>query len=118
MRDTYRMQLVCDGHPPRRHPVGQGRVAFDLGPSQIAITVAHGDGTWSGWVEPLADAIALDTRRLRRTQRRLDRQHRAGSPDCFNKEDGVHTSGRCVWKRSRAAQQTGVRVVGVASPAG
>ena len=107
--DTYRMQLVCDGYPPRRHPVGQGRVAFDLGPSQIAITVAHGDGTWSGWVEPLADAIALDTRRLRRTQRRLDRQHRAGSPDCFNKEDGVHTSGRCVWKRSRAAQQTGVR---------
>ena len=32
-RDTYRMQLVCDGHPTRRHPVGDGRVSFDLGPS-------------------------------------------------------------------------------------
>ena len=38
-RDTYRMQLVCDGHPTRRHPVGDGRVSFDLGPSQIAVTV-------------------------------------------------------------------------------
>ena len=36
-RDTYRMQLVCDGRPTRRHPVGGGRVSFDLGPSQIAV---------------------------------------------------------------------------------
>ncbi len=35
--DTYRMQLVCDGRPTRRHPVGDGRVSFDLGPSQIAV---------------------------------------------------------------------------------
>jgi putative transposase len=107
--DTYRMQLVCDGHPTRRHPIGDGRVSFDLGPSRIAVAVEHGDGMWSGWVEPLADAIVLDARRLRRAQRHLDRQHRVGSPDCFN-EDGVHTSGRCVWQRSRAAKQTGIRV--------
>ena len=40
-RDTYRMQLVCDGHPTRRHPVGDGRVSFDLGPSEIAVAVAQ-----------------------------------------------------------------------------
>jgi hypothetical protein len=108
-RDTYRMQLVCDGRPTRRHPVGEGRVSFDLGPSQVAVAVARADGSWSGWVEPLADAIRLDTMRLRRTQRRLDRQHRAGSPDCFDK-DGVHTTGRCVWQRSLAAQETVMRV--------
>jgi hypothetical protein len=33
-RDTYRMQLVCDGSPTRRHPVGDGRVSFDLGSIQ------------------------------------------------------------------------------------
>lgn len=107
--DTYRMQLVCDGRPPRRHAVGADLVSFDLGPSQIAVTVAHGDGTWSGWVQPLADAIGLDTKRLRRAQRHLDRQHRAGSPECFC-ADGTHTRGRCCWKRSHAASQTGVGV--------
>jgi hypothetical protein len=108
-RDTYRMQLVCDGRPTRRHPVGDGQVSFDLGPSQIAVAVSRADGSWSGWVEPLADRIRLDTMRLRRTQRQLDRQHRAGSPECFDR-DGVHTTGRCVWQRSAAAQQTTMRV--------
>jgi putative transposase len=108
-RDTYRLQLVCDGRPTRRHPVGDGQVSFDLGPSQIAVAVSRADGSWSGWVEPLADAIRLDTMRLRRTQRHLDRQHRAGSPECFDR-DGVHRTGRCVWQRSAAAQQTAIRV--------
>ena len=93
-RDTYRMQMVCDGYPTRRRPVGDGRVSFDLGPSEIAVAVERSDGTWTGWVQPLADGIRLDTARLRRTQRRLDRQHRAGSPDCFN-PDGTHRPGRC-----------------------
>jgi putative transposase len=108
-RDTYRMQLVCDGHPTRRHPVGEGRVSFDLGPSEIAVAVQRSDGTWIGWVEPLANQIRLDTVRLRRTQRRLDRQHRAGSPGCFN-ADGTHKQGRCAWQRSNTAKQTIMRV--------
>ena len=108
-RDTYRMQLVCDGRPTRRHPVGEGQVSFDLGPSQIAVVVQHSDGGWSGWVEPLADAIRLDTARLRRAQRHLDRQHRAGSPECF-RADGTHKWVRCGWQRSAAAHQTVMRV--------
>jgi putative transposase len=108
-RDTYRMQLVCDGHPTRRHPVGDGRVSFDLGPSEIAVAVQRADGTWSGWVEPLADAIRLDTARLRRAQRHLDRQHRAGSPGCFG-PDGTHRPGRCDWQPSTAARRTATRV--------
>jgi hypothetical protein len=60
-------------------------------------------------VEPLADAVRLDTIRLRRAQRHLDRQHRAGSPDCF-KCDGSHRPGRCVWQRSAAALRTAMQV--------
>ena len=108
-RDTYRMQLVCDGHPTRRHRVGDGRVCFDLGPSQIAVSVERPDGTSMGWIEPLADRIRLNTVRLRRLQRHLDRQHRAGSPGCFN-VDGTHQSGCCQWQRSRAAKQTTIGV--------
>ncbi|MDT5278919.1 MAG: hypothetical protein QOJ20_114 [Mycobacterium sp.] len=108
-RDTYRMQLVCDGHPPRRHPVGGGRVSFDLGPSEIAVAVERSDGTWIGWEQPLADRIRLDTARLRRVQRHLDRQHRAGSPGCF-RPDGTHKPGPCDWQRSRSAEHTKTRV--------
>ncbi len=109
-RDTYRMQLVCDGRPPRRHPVGDGRVSFDLGPSDIAVAVQRSDGTWAGWVQPLAERIGVDTARLRREQRYLDRQHRAGSPGCFN-PDRTHKPGRCEWQRSHAAERTKTRVV-------
>lgn len=108
-RDTYRMQMVVDGHPTRRHPVGDGRVSFDLGPSQIAVTVERTDGSWLGWVEPLAEQIRPDTARLRRVQRRLDRQHRAGSPGCFD-PDGTHKPGRCDWQRTQAAKRATTRV--------
>jgi putative transposase len=108
-RDTYRMQMVMDGFPTPRHPVGDGRVSFDLGPSEIAVAVERSDGTWAGWVEPLADGIRLDTARLRRAQRHLDRQHRAGSPGCFG-PDGTHKPGRCDWQRSRSAEHTKTRV--------
>jgi putative transposase len=108
-RDTFRMQLVCDGHPTRRHPVGDGRVSFDLGPSEIAVAVERSDGTWTGWIEPLADRIRPNTIRLRRAQRHLDRQHRAGSPGCFH-PDGTHKPGRCDWQRSRTAKRTIARV--------
>jgi putative transposase len=108
-RDTYRMQLIMDGHAPRRHPVGDGRVSFDLGPSTIAVAVGRSDGTWAGWVQPLADRIGLDSARLRRAQRHLDRQHRAGSPGCF-RPDGTHLPGACDWQRSNTAKQTTTRL--------
>jgi hypothetical protein len=108
-RDTYRMQMVVDGHPPRRHPVGDGRVSFDLGPSDIAVAVERSDGTRVGWVQPLADRIRLDTARLRREQRHLDRQQRAGSPGCFN-TDGTHKPGRCDGQLSRSADHTKTQV--------
>ena len=108
-RDTYRMQMVMDGHPSQRHPVGDDRVSFDLGPSTIAVAVERVDGTWAGWVAPLADRIKLDTDRLRREQRHLDRQHRVGSPGCF-KADGTHKRGRCEWNRTASAKNSTIRI--------
>src|ERR1700730_8812104 len=91
-RDTYRMQMVMVGDPPRRHPAGDGRVSFDLGPGEIAVAVERGDQTWAGWVQPLADRIGLDTAGLRRAQRHLDRQHRTGSAGWFP-PGGTHPPG-------------------------
>jgi hypothetical protein len=57
----------------------------------------------------LADQISLNNALLRRAQRHLDRQHRAGSPGCFH-PNGTHTPGRCELKRSNDAKQTALRV--------
>jgi hypothetical protein len=84
-------------------------VSFDLGPSDIAVAVERSDGTRVGWVQPLADRIRLDTARLRREQRHLDRQQRAGSPGCFN-TDGTHKPGRCDGQLSRSADHTKTQV--------
>ena len=61
------------------------------------------------WVQPLADRIGLDTARLRRVQRHLDRQHRTGSAGCF-RADGTHQPGRCGWQRSNTAKRTITRL--------
>jgi hypothetical protein len=51
----------------------------------------------------------LNKGRLRRAQRRVDRQHRAGSAGCFNR-DGTHKPGRCDWQQSRAAKRSATGV--------
>lgn len=106
-RDTYRAQMVIDGPAPIRHPVGTGTVSIDLGPSEVAVVVADNTGApVSGQIHRLADGIETQTKALRRWQRKLDRQHRAGSPDCFDAK-GKHRRGRCGWKvRSKAADRT------------
>jgi len=81
--------------------------------AEIEALIAAGKVLWTRIVRTVING--RDTYRMqlvgdgRPTQRHLDRQHRAGSPACFN-PDGVHTSGRCVWRRSAAAQRTMIRV--------
>ena len=47
---------------------------------------------------------------LRRAQRHLDRQHRAGPPSCFD-EKGRHREGGCDWAtRSKRAERAKVKI--------
>ncbi len=49
-------------------------------------------------------------KKISRYQRRMDRQHRAASPKCFN-SDGTHISGTCHWKdRSNRAKENQARL--------
>lgn len=110
-QDTYRAQMVIDGPAPIRHPVGTGTVSIDLGPSEVAVVIADDTGApVSGQIHRLAEGIETQTTALRRWQRKLDRQHRSGSPDCFDAK-GKHRRGRCGWKvRSKAADRTVGRI--------
>ena len=100
-----------DGKPPQRHEIGTGTVSIDLGPSFVAVVERCNRGTESpspitgAAIRQLAEGISDYTREIRRLQRKLDRQHRAGSPECF-RPSGTHKAG-CKWRnRSNNARQT------------
>ena len=100
-RWVYVAQLVLDGKPLQRYQVSEGVVGLDVGPSAIAVVTDQG-----AWKETFCAELDDKARQLRRLQRRLDRQHRAGSPTCFDQQ-GRHQQGGCVWRsRSRQAERT------------
>jgi putative transposase len=108
-RYTYRAHFTIDGPALVRHPVGTGTVSLDLGPSKAAVVTVDEDGRpVSGEIRLLADGIVSKAKDLSRRQRRLDRQHRTGSPDCFD-ERGSHRTGGCAWRdsMSKRAKMTG-----------
>ena len=103
-RWTYKLQITMDGPPPIRTAVGAEKVSIDMGPSTVH--VVHDSGAFH---TQLAPSVKNQDRELRRFQRKLDRQHRAGSLKCFN-ENGTHKT-NCAWKlRSKSAQRTGVAI--------
>jgi putative transposase len=100
-RWVYAAQLVLDGRPLPRYQVGGGLVGLDVGPSTVAVVTDQGS-----WKETFCAELDDKAVEMRRLQRRLDRQHRAGSPACFD-EQGRHTKGGCRWQvRSKRAQRT------------
>jgi putative transposase len=104
-RWVYSAQLVLDGRPLVRYRVGEGLVGLDVGPSTVAVVSDQG-----AWKETFCAELEDKAKELRRLQRRLDRQHRAGSPSCFD-EKGRHKKGGCDWWcRSRRAERTKTRV--------
>jgi hypothetical protein len=105
-RWVYAAQLVLDGLPLQRYQVSEGVVGLDVGPSAIAVVADAG-----AWKETFCAELDDKARVLRRLQRRLDRQHRAGSPACFDQQ-GRHRPGGCLWRsRSRQAERTRTAVV-------
>jgi putative transposase len=104
-RWVYSAQLVLDGRPFARYQEGDQLVGLDVGPSVVAVVSDHG-----AWKETFGAELDDKARELRRLQRRLERQHRAGSPACFD-DTGRHKAGRCDWQvRSRRAWRTTVGI--------
>jgi len=106
--------VLVDQLTQQRHEVGAGTVSIDLGPSFVAVVEWPNPGrdplapdapiTGAG-IRQLAEGAYDYSRKIRRLQRKLDRQHRAGSPDCF-RSDGTHNA-ECRWRdQSKNARQT------------
>ncbi len=104
-RERAFAQLVLEGEALRKakHPVGDGVVGLDLGPSQVAVVT-------EGHAETMPFCHGLDRKEAarRRYQRKLDRQRRANSPENYNPGGTVKPQRlRKPWKASRA--QVGTR---------
>jgi transposase len=90
-------------------PAAEGRVAgIDPG-RKIALALSTPDGGTTKMIQP---ALSRDTRflrRLRRLQRKADRQRRAGNPECFG-EEGRWIRGKRLTYRSGALAATEAQI--------
>ena len=97
---------VSFGVVVKREPTASERIS--VGGHDVGITrvVTTSDGS----VVENPNAGEQARKQISRYQHRMDRQHRAGSPKCFN-PDGTHVTGACSWKdRSRRARENQARL--------
>ncbi len=89
-RVRFYAQLVCEGHPYQKakNTLGQGVVGIDIGPSTLAV-VTNELAALEHFCEELAPIQPV----IRKRQRKLDRQRRAGDPQNY-KGDGTLKEGK------------------------
>lgn len=107
--NRFVVQLVNQGQPYRKekHLLGTGRVGLDIGPSTIAVV-----GPQAAFLEPFCPEVKADQARLRRLQRRLDRQRRANNPHCYT-PDGTAIKGVRPNRKSRRMRQTETKIADI-----
>jgi putative transposase len=98
-------QLVCEGQPYQKpkNIVGDGTVGIDLGVSTVAI-VGDKETIWT----PFAIELTSKQRKIRKLQRKMDRQRRANNPDNFN-PNGTVKKGSKRWNKSKRYQKTAAK---------
>ena len=101
-RNRYYAQLICEGLPYQKpeHAIGHETIGLDMGPSTIAIA-----GDTHATLTMFAEEIVRDHKKIRRLQRKQDRQRRANNPDCYD-EKGRAIKGKRPTKKSRHQRET------------
>jgi hypothetical protein len=102
----YFVQLALEGvpyHKPK-HMVGNDVIGADLGPSSIALVPREAEASLSVFCEELAP----DAQAIRRLQRKMDRQRRAGNPENYDEQGRIKKQGkqRLRWQKSKGYEQT------------
>ncbi|BCX88751.1 transposase [Methylomarinovum tepidoasis] len=95
-RRRWYVQLVLEGRPKwkDKHPIGEGDVGLDIGPSTIAAV-----GEEEALLEPFCPSVEYLGRKIRRIQRAMDRSRRATNPDNYH-PDGTVKKGPQRWVHS------------------
>ncbi|GHO84381.1 transposase [Dictyobacter formicarum] len=102
----YVVQLALEGTPHHKpkHPIGQGIVGGDLGPSTLALVPQQGEAS----LQVFCAELAPDARAMRRLQRQMERQRRAGNPEHYDEQGRIKKQGarQRRWKQSKRYQAT------------
>jgi transposase len=111
-RNRFYAQLVLEGVPHRKvgpdghpqYPLGSGAIGLDIGTGTVAAVGEH-----TAILAPFCEELVPRHREIRRLQRRMDRQRRAGNPENYL-PDGRIRPGEKVWRHSRGYLKTSARL--------
>jgi hypothetical protein len=102
----YSVQLALEGTPYQKpkHPVGSDTLGADLGPSTIALVPREGEASLSLFCEELIP----DAKTIRRLQRTMERQRRAGNPENYDEQGRIkkRSKHRLHWNSSKRYLKT------------
>src|SRR5260221_10830300 len=102
----YFVQLALEGvpyHKPK-HAVGSDILGADLGPSTIALVPQQGEAS----LEVFCEALAPDEKKVRRLQRKMDRQRRAANPHNYDEKGRIRSAGgkkKLHWQSSKTYEK-------------
>ena len=105
-RVRFYAQLICEGQPyqKEKNTLGQGVAGIDIGPSTLAVVTDE-----SASLEHFCDELEPKQKEIRKLQRKLDRQRRAGNPNNYHK-DGTIKQGKKEWRFSKRYVDTRERL--------
>jgi hypothetical protein len=102
----YFVQLALEGvpyHKPK-HAVGIDILGADLGPSTIALVPRQAQAS----LEVFCEALAPDEKKVRRLQRKMDRQRRAANPHNYDEKGRIRSAGgkkKLHWQSSKTYEK-------------
>jgi hypothetical protein len=102
----YFVQLALQGvpyHKPK-HTVGSDVLGADVGPSTIALVPQQAQAR----LEVFCEELAPDEKKVRRLQRKMDRQRRAANPDNYDEKGRIRSAGgkkKLHWKSSKSYEK-------------
>ena len=100
----YYLQLVLEGKPPVKHPVGHGTAGLDIGISTAAIVTKD-----SCKLTVLSSDAKDHSAQIRRTQRAMDRSRRITNPDNYLPDGTVRKGARSGFVRSTTGSFSSAR---------
>lgn len=105
-KDRFYVQLVLDGKPleKEKNKLGDGTVAFDFGPSTVAIVSQNSNNEFQAKLLQFCSELKTREKEIHTLQRKIERQRRQSNPNNYS-PNGKIKKGRHKWKKSNRQKE-------------